>query len=55
MITTEILQDYLFYIVLAVLILAIELTVIGFVRRRQDARTRDALGREPSRPAATSA
>jgi mono/diheme cytochrome c family protein len=39
----------------AVLILAIELTVIGFVRRRQDARTRDALGREPSRPAATSA
>jgi len=39
----------------ALIILAIELAVIGFVRRRQGARTRDVLGREPSRPAATSA
>jgi mono/diheme cytochrome c family protein len=39
----------------ALLILAIELAVIGWVRSRYGARARGELGREPSHPAATSA
>ena len=39
----------------ALLILAIELAVIGWVRRRYGSRSRGELGGEPSQPAATRA
>ena len=39
----------------ALLILAIELAVIGWVRWRYGSRARDELGGEPSQPAATRA